>query len=367
MREGVEGSSIADVVNSVGDKVSTPVLLQAMEHLSHRENINLRMFFPKGAKARAKAIPNTLPSIPKAECVTVVSAMRQVLKQRFSAMEPLGKVYVDPRLVGYNLPFSQRSASAGGLKTIVRGSRIPIDSSATVIRLFLHWKNYQNHRTDVDMSAALLDAGGNHVGTCAYYDRGGRGIYHSGDIVDAPHGASEFIDININEMKRRGVRYVCMTAHVYCGANFCHIPECFVGWMEREKAGSGEVFDARAVKHKIDVTADSNIFLPAVFDVETREVVWCDLELKTSVNWASIGNAWGINVGGNNLQGSINATSMLFRATLETSRPKVYDLLAMHAEARGKLVDNPEEADVVFSEETGIQYELETLASEYMK
>lgn len=366
IREGVRGKKIATSISSVGDKVSTPVLLQAMEHLTHRSrDRELRIFFPKGSKAKAKAIPNTLPVLPVSESTAVVESMREVLKQRFSAMEPLGKVYVDPALAGYNLPFSQRSASVGGLKTVVRGSRIPIDSSAKVVRLFLHWKNYQG-RTDVDLSAAMLSEDGELIGECAYYDRGSGGIYHSGDIVNAPNGASEFIDINIAEMISRGVRYVGMTAHVYSGATFKNIPDCFVGWMERERATSGEVFDARAVKHKIDVTADSTCFIPAVFDVETREVIWCDLEMKTRTNWRAIGNAWGINVGGNNLRNSANAASLLFRATLEMQRPKVYDLLSLHAEARGQLVDTPEEADVVFSEEVGTQFELETLASKFM-
>lgn len=367
IREGVQGKKIATSISSVGDKVSTPVLLQAMEHFTHRSRgRDLRIFFPKGAKAKAKAIPNTLPTLPVTESTAVVEAMREVLKQRFSAMEPMGKVYVDPALAGYNLPFSQRSATAGGLKTIVRGSRVPIDPSAKVVRLFLHWKNYNGNRTDVDLSAAMLSEDGKLIGECAYYDRGGRGIYHSGDIVDAPNGASEFIDININEMISRGVRYVGMTAHVYAGATFLHIPDCFVAWMERDRANTGEVFDARSVKHKVDVTADSSCFIPAVFDVKTREVIWCDLEMKTRTDWRAIGNAWGINVGGNNLRNSANAASLLFRATLEMQRPKVYDLLSLHAEARGQLVDTPEEADVVFSEEVGTQFELETLASKFM-
>jgi hypothetical protein len=44
----------------------------------------------------------------------------------------------------------------------------------------------------------------------------------------------------------------------------------------------------------------------------------------------------------------------------------MYDLLRIHASARGVIVDSPEEADVVFSVENDTPQMLETIASEYM-
>ncbi|MCM2364742.1 MULTISPECIES: hypothetical protein [unclassified Pseudomonas] len=44
--------------------------------------------------------------------------------------------------------------------------------------------------------------------TVAYYNLKGYGGYHSGDIVDAPKGASEFIDLDLDVLVKKGIRYV---------------------------------------------------------------------------------------------------------------------------------------------------------------
>jgi len=56
----------------------------------------------------------------------------------------------------------------------------------------------------------------------------------------------------------------------------------------------------------------------------------------------------------------------LATALTNVAKASVYDLLLLHAKARGTLVATPEEADTVFSVRTGTQYELERLASEFM-
>jgi hypothetical protein len=60
--------------------------------------------------------------------------------------------------------------------------------------------------------------------------------YHSGDIVSAPNGASEFIDINYVEAKEHA-RYVVICNYVYSGDAYKDIPECFSGVMFRKNKG----------------------------------------------------------------------------------------------------------------------------------
>ena len=61
---------------------------------------------------------------------------------------------------------------------------------------------------------------------------------HSGDIVSAPHGASEFIDITIDQAAAAGARYVVMNVLVYSGPTFAEHTTCFAGWMTRSKPKS---------------------------------------------------------------------------------------------------------------------------------
>ena len=47
-------------------------------------------------------------------------------------------------------------------------------------------------------------------------------------------------------------------------------------------------------------------------------------------------------------------------------KPNLYELLRLHAHARGEMVDIPDEADTIFSVENGTPFRLEEIASAYM-
>ncbi len=65
-----------------------------------------------------------------------------------------------------------------------------------ILRFFLWWRN-GNGRTDIDLSAAMFGEGFVYLDVLSYYNLKGYGGVHSGDIVDAPHGASEFVDVSL--------------------------------------------------------------------------------------------------------------------------------------------------------------------------
>ncbi len=73
-----------------------------------------------------------------------------------------------------------------------------------MLRFFVWWKNGKD-RTDLDLSAALFDENFAYVDQIAYYNLKTYGAVHSGDIVDAPEGASEFIDITLEPSARAEV------------------------------------------------------------------------------------------------------------------------------------------------------------------
>lgn len=227
-------------------QISTPVLLQVKTHFEHRgEPQEIRAFFPKGDVAKVFAAENKLPFLSREICERAAVICKNALVERFSHLSPLGKCYLDPRLKNYLVPFSQRSASKA-LRTLVRGSRIDLPE-AKVIRFFLWWKNGKE-RTDIDLSAALYDENLIYKDIVSYYNLKNYGGHHSGDIVDAPNGAAEFIDIDIEKTTAMGVRYVVMSLNSFTQQPYCDLPECFAGWMTRTHAGSGEIFEPRGRK-----------------------------------------------------------------------------------------------------------------------
>ena len=79
--------------------------------------------------------------------------------------------------------------------------------SHDVVRFFIWWKNGRS-TTDLDLSAVLYDDDCRFVDAVTYYNLKNFGGHHSGDIVDAPQGAAEFIDLSIEKCRKKKVRYV---------------------------------------------------------------------------------------------------------------------------------------------------------------
>lgn len=348
---GQEG--IVAAFASVADQVSTPVLLQVRAHFQARASQPpLRVFFPKGNVAKAHVEENHLPPIPAPICALAAGVCAEALGRRFSTLAPLGRVYVDPRLSDYTVPFATRSASKA-FRTVGRGSRLPLPPGCAVLRFFVWWRNGRE-RTDIDLSAAMFDGDFVLKDLISYYSLKGYGGVHSGDIVDAPNGASEFIDVTLDRVREQGVRYVVMVLQSYTQQPYAELPECFAGWMARQEPGSGEIYDPRTVEARLDLTADTRIAIPLIFDVSEGRAVWCDMALRSHPNW------------NNNVHGNLSGIAVTLQSMVSLKKPNLHDLFLLHTGARGEPAASPEAADVVFSVESGTPFRQEEIASQYL-
>jgi hypothetical protein len=332
--------------------VATPVLLQAMTHFAQRNAPQeLRTFFPKGDVAKVQAITADLPPLALGIAEDLASICETALLERFSKLSPLGRCYLDPRLIDYLVPFSQRSASKA-LRTLVRGSRLPLPD-CKVLRFFIWWRNGRS-RTDIDLSAALFDAEFKYVDVVSYYNLKNFGGCHSGDIVDAPNGAAEFIDLDVERTRSQKVRYIVMSINSYTMQPYCDLPECFAGWMARQDAGSGEIFEPRTVRDKVDVASNTRVCLPAFFDLQEKRVIWTDVALRSSPYW-------------NNVANNLSGVSLMLRAITGLRKPSLHTLFDLHIKARGRMVAAVEEAETVFAVNQGITpFDLDRIAAEFL-
>jgi hypothetical protein len=170
----------------------------------------------------------------------------------------------------------------------------------------------------------------------AFYNLRDWGAYHSGDIVDAPKGAAEFIDLDLNLLQARGVRFVVMCVSSYSGQSYCDLPECFAGWMSRADLNSGEPFEARTVEDRVDLAADTRFSLPLVLDLQRREVLWTDIALRDNPRF------------NNSVHDNLAGVSLMLRAMHQMVKPDLHSLFELHARARGRLVEYPHEAEMRF-------------------
>ena len=103
-----------------------------------------------------------------------------------------------------------------------------------------------------------------------------------------------------------------------------------------------EIFEPKTVMDKVDVASDTQMCLPAVFDLVNREVIWADIALTGNPRWVS------------NVAGNLRGVSLMLRAITGLRKTDLYTLFALHARARGEVVTSPEKAQTVFAVDRGV-------------
>lgn len=363
IRDADNPNYIVNCFKEVATEISTPVLLQVRQHFIGRmENDNqpVRVFFPKGNLAKAMVIKNELPEINSNVCKNVARICREALIEQYKEKDFLGNVYIDEDFKNYLVPFSQRSASKA-VKTIVRGSKLPIKEDATAVRGFIWWTNtndarndWDEDRVDIDLSATIYDENWQYVDRVSYTQlRSAKyRAYHSGDITNGGNvngdGVAEFIDVEIDAVAKNAGRYIAFQVYSFTHQNFSTLPNCRFGWMEREDVNSGEIFEPKTVEMKIDLTADSTVAIPVIFDCVERKFIWCDMNIQNASS----------RFYGNNLESNLQGVTATCYGLTHLNKANIYDLVMMNAIARGTVVDSRNEADIIFSNDTTIPFEI---------
>ena len=357
---GEDGESVMRAFAGIASQLPCPLLLQLRKHFQERDKeVRLRVVFPKGDLGKIKAVDNTLPSLDPGLCGRVDQLCRGALIANFAQRAPLGLCWLDERLKSYNVPFAMRSA-AKSLHTVARGSRIPFPSGQgqqrETMRFFIWWRDGKS-RTDLDLSALVLDGNFVFQTALAYYNLKELGGYHSGDITSAPDGASEFIDIEVPTLLDRGSRYVMMVVSSFTTQPYCDLPECFAGFMHRTHPASGEIYEPRTILNKFDLTANTTIAIPLILDLSQRQVIWTDLSLKRNPSTA------------NNVHGNRSSLSLLCESMVSLRKPSLHDLFELHIEARGQTAPR-DDAQTIFSSQPGdgtvTAYDIPLILSDYL-
>lgn len=351
-----DGPQILRGFLEIAGETDTPKLLSVLEYVRNLEQ-PYRVFTPRGG--RAPYYSNTPPApLPEETANALTEGITRELLRRFGEREPLGKVYLDPSLRGLCIPKGQ-TTTANSLKALARGSRIRLRTGTNVVRGFVFWKNAEidgrQTRTDIDLSAVLYDRDWRMTGHISYMSLRSDYACHSGDIVDAPAGAAEYIDINLRKVPSR-VRYILFPANVFCGLSFQDMEVCSAGWMEREDSDSGEIWEPGAVENQFSIRANTKAVSMFALDAEAREIVWIDRPSSSGFSGMA-----------NNVLTRQAAQIAALRAEVERKRLSLYDLFSLHAQARGERTDHPQDADFTILPGGDLNpYDLAAIAGEWL-
>ena len=355
-------SKVPQVFSTIANKIPTPLLLQIREHFIQRNSLTQdfyttnRSFFPKGSLSKIYVTEDERPDLSITICFEIVQVCIATLIELYGQREPLGKVYIDEELQNIKIPTQLRNSSRA-VNTLARGSKLKIANSTNTIRFFMYWREPESNRVDLDLSVVFYIKDFGYSEHISYTNPKNEELNccHSGDITSAPNGASEYIDLDLKRLKENNIKYIALTVQSYTDTPFIELPEAFVGYMERDNANTGEIYEPKTVKNKIDLTAESQMVMPLIVDLDTMEIVWTDLNLKNNRYMS------------NNVEGNKNTIKLTMSAMLTIEKPNMYDMLELNARSRGTIVETKEEADIVFSLDGDISpYNTDIILSKYI-
>ncbi|MET9675550.1 hypothetical protein ABZY68_20995 [Streptomyces sp. NPDC006482] len=271
--EGKEREAVLAAVERAAPEVSGRVVLSVREHVQNRGGASRerRVFVNREGKAWVTA--DTRPPLADTVRERLVEVLDAETRRRLP--DP-GHLLIDPDVLDVALPLSGRAASAG-LGVLPRGSVSPVEGE--LLRFFTYWRE-AGRTTDHDLSALVLDENYATVTWLSYTALTDVEGNHSGDITEAPDGASEFIDLRLGAV--RGT-FIVPQVHVFSGEGFDEAAECFFGFMLRESAQRGRPFEPRTVRMKSDLRGPGRVALPLAFrrDDEGRwHAHWLHLYLR---------------------------------------------------------------------------------------
>ncbi|MGW7332100.1 hypothetical protein ACWGIU_26610 [Streptomyces sp. NPDC054840] len=250
-----ERDAVAAAAEQVVPDVSGRVLLSVRQHLHNRGEATGEQRVFVNRSGRAWVTEDTRPPVFAPECKRMITAIDAELRRRLPAVDHL---LIDPDVLDVALPLSGK-ATAAGLGVLPRGSVSRVDGE--LLRFFVFWKQTARS-TDYDLSAALLGPDYSTISWLSYTNLLDIGGKHSGDITNAPEGASEFIDLRLD-----AVRGTCIVpqVNIFSGEGFEEVQESFFGFMLRGADQGGRPFEPRTVRMKSDLRGPGRVALPLVF------------------------------------------------------------------------------------------------------
>ena len=320
----------------IASKISSKVLWELYTHFSNRDTMQeYRSIQVRGARARTM-----LPTLEPFSQKLVDDVQRTILMSfadRFEKLEDLGAVWIDEDLKKIPAPTNMDTLN-DTLNVTVRGTRMPLSADKKLFRPYIYW----TAGVDLDLSMTFVGpnakAGNRKTAVCSYssttpFD----GVKHSGDVIPRTKGEwREYIDVNLDNIP---YKYGVMTVRNFEGGSLDAVG-AIVGIAEFDRATSGNEWLAKAVKNSFKMTSKGGNLVLLAIDFTTREWILIDEDQE------------GIPV-----EVRQDMTKYITYA-LEDPKLSAYHILKMHAEARGKVVTEVEDADTIFKfEDFSTSYE----------
>ena len=355
-------ATFSDWIKSNADKISTPLLLRVLGHMRAREeDIINSVYTPKW---KVFITDKKKSALPKTWCEAVQSACYFALTEKAKWKESMGKVYVSSSMFDYRVPTDMRDTNNSD-RTLTFGSEVKWSKNSDFKRFFIWWTNnetkwnihcandgyisiYDESRIDNDLSCLFLDEDYKPTAAAWWntnYRDGNWAFVFSWDITDwwivDWNWVSEYIDCDLKKLEVNGIRYVVPNVTAYTGQKFSNQTHAMFWMMERNSLDAWEIYEPSTVKTKFDLTVESTQVVPMVYNVVEDKMIWIDRSMPKSMK---------INIAGSVLD-TITEIWALVKRAVESQAARLSDIIYANVEARGEMVDDYKDADIIFCNE----------------
>lgn len=317
---------IHDTIKKSGHLTSNKVLFEFYNYFLKRDvDQSSRTIMIKGKRKKIN-LP-ILPTLDKSIVSKISNSIYDTIGSKFVSLPNMGNTWIDPMLKKIPLPTNMRSLNET-LRPVIRGQRIAFSNpEAKVIRPFVHWYDEQGDQ-DLDLTALFLKENGDTalIGWNGTHNED-FGCY-SGDVRNRVGACAEYIDIDIKKSIKLDYRYVLITVTNYNGGSLESVKDCVFGTMEREKPKRGDIFFKPSLSNTSRLTSESKNTLVSILDLQEMNYIVADVDF-----------------GGIPVSSCNGELHDLIDDLTKDPNFSVYDLLKLHVDNRGKLVDDIEKAD----------------------
>lgn len=244
----------------------------------------------------------------------------------FASFKRIGKAYVAPAFDKIALPINT-SSSGKGIDCVPSGSRLPIGKDK--IRTFVWWKD----ACDIDSTLTLVkdDLNTTYVNFSNFawelkHELEGA-VWFSGDVTS--RDGSEYFDLDLNELKARGYKYVIQSFHGYCDA--LDVGEIKAGYQEKTDLMT-TAWDPKDIAFQMHVCGKTRACLAFAIDIDANEIVVLNDMVADDSRVIS----------------RRTQSAALSKISAKALPFSMADVIRMRAE----IVDDPKDADIVFSSDS---------------
>lgn len=259
---------------------------------------------------------------------------------------------INAKIVKKNKIFIDRSLYYRPLALNNRASSMSLDSKAIgtcellpegkTLRAYVHWHG----GNDIDLSAMVItsDNGVSKVGWNGRHHLT-ESIIYSGDNTGYSSKNAEYIDIVFDKLPSN-IEWIILDANVYRGETFKNwrtLGGVRAGWMMRAQPKANSHWLPETVEHSMKITSDAKSSYLLAVHVPTRNLVYLDMDNRSSrITTAEDALKFRI---------FLDKFVNLDNGDTEISWKKIAQGHILNVLAQ-EVVDNPEQADVIFDENT---------------